>query len=1841
MPSNEVGDRIHNFFGQENLSQGQHHSQVIDGTWPGLNNNFWVGGERQIGSPLISNLKNYSVQQSADSERGHGGLSSTLQHGLNFTQSLLKPEVARSDSQNQQPTLNGYMHRHETLQTSPSESNFLGVDAEYNRHNLTSRGLPVLDSHVGNGPELNKKNSGRLESTESPVNYDFFGAQQQMSSQNPGMLQSLPRQPPGISEMQLLHQQTVFKNMQEFQRQQQLLDPQFQQQEARQLSSIDQISSVVKQGAVSHTSALIDGIRIQDASNYSWQPELVAGNTNWLQCSASPVMQVSSSGFMFSPDRGQARVMGLVPLQNDQSLYGVPVTSLKSNPNQYIQMEKPTAQHTSGSSNSFAGNQYPSFLDQGSMQDGAMVSRQGHQGKNTFGPEAGQGFHSEVNLENMQQLNAQQRSAPMQEFHGRQEFVSPSETAQEKTVMQVAYSQSAATLDPEEEKILFGSDDNLWDALGRGTNLGSGCSNMLDGTDFHGAIPSLQSGSWSALMQSAVAETSSDDVGLQEGWSGLGVRNSEPVTHQTSFVNDGSKRSSPWADNNSHAASTPNSRPFSMSVDANMSADYSVLSGVQQSGLQTSHERPEKLPGDSSQRFIQQFSGEGSKWLDCGPLRKPIAEGGQVYGNVTHSSDAELYVKGMSPRSMSSYTASVVCNRRNDWNFIESVSPSGGATSKTQVNESLLQLSQSNDHKSTLHEKMVHGSGIRKTGSGSNVTENAIFASGHPQVNMEGSNMNNTATISDSSTLRVNQKSGQQISNTHNINFRKNAGSSVNIRGSEVPGKSQHNDKSPQNIESSGNKGSDNGEMEHEAENPSVKEKSSDSFHSRMSQHTSTASLGENVLLDGSDTRNLPGGKHKSSGHVSRKPSATRKFQYHPMGDVEINLESSYGIKNVAQPHSMPQQVSRGLIGHEQHHFGQSKYINQIAKNSMESEKGHLSGFQGDTKYLDEVPSRSKQPGYVPVTSPFDKSIGNYAPNNNASLSENMLELLHKVEQPKEHNAAVHISSSDHNQSEMPEAESSDGSVGHLQQNQTSSQGFGLQLAPPSQRLSIPDHASSSHSSAHTVSTAMGRKGHAWLSSSTSGQSLHPSYATSQGDSRGNISGGSGQIGNKASQYNIQGNYSAGFPHLKSHLHNQQTSGVGGQATPAQSVKQSFDRFASQSKQIDNSSERTQTSQSAMASVPDMSKGSAHSELASSAETSQRSSNNENNARGSAQQFPVLEAMPVSQPSVTLGMSQHLAFSKMLPNARPSFPNQQLSSVAQVPPVGLSPSLNRLIVEISSSGKQKLDDQIAQRGNSGSPGFAGYSVLPQGFSGDEQLAKEQHMSRENSAGLKTVDASHLQGKESVLDHLSDTSFSNSTTSQRDIEAFGRSLKPNNLLPQKYSLLHQIQSMKGTDVDPENRSVKRFKGSDCGMDAQQGAHLGGQQLPYGSNNMIRDASIRIGSFPPGESKVLNVPPKMGNSHATHEFPDDMVAIDRDDSQSNSNSNNAISVRGEQSQISPQMAPSWFDHYGAFKNGHILHMYDGQKKAALNTMEQSIIVGKTSDSLHVGHSMPANAVADASHRRNAQQSSSPMSQASDHLSSRQSLPPVITDQSLVLVRPQKRKTTRSELLPWHREVMQGSQRLQNISMAEMEWAQAANRLMEKVEDETELIEDGPPALRSKIRLILTTQLMQQVFSPPPGKLLSSDASSYYESVTYFFARSTLGDACSTISSSRTDTAAHPDSGNLFCERPKTSERIGDQYITKAMEDFIDRAKKVEEDLSGLDKRVSILDLIVECQDLEKFSIINRFAKFHGRLQAEGAETSLSSGTNAQKLFPQRYVTALPMPRNLPDRVQCLSL
>ncbi|MBA0593043.1 hypothetical protein Gorai_010002, partial [Gossypium raimondii] len=487
MPGNEVGDSIHNFLGQESLSLGQHHSQLIDSTWPGLSNNLWVESQRQVG-PLVSSVKNLSVHQLAEFDRGHTGQTSSLQHGLNFTQSGMRSEIARNHSQNQSSIATGYMQVHQGFQARQNNTNFLGVDT-------ASRCLPVLDSLIESGPDLHEKNSLRLESTASPVNYDFLGGQPHVNGQHPGMIQPLPRQQSGMTGTQLLQQHSILKQMQEFQRQQ-FPNPQ-QLQEARQLSSMNQVSSFVKQGSGSLSPATINGVPVHDASNYSLQPELMTSNANWLQHDAFSALQGSSGGFMFSPVQSQVRLMGLDPQQDNQSFNGVFNGSARGNQYQYlsVQMDKPLLQQVPASSNSFPGNQHAMFSDEVGLQDGTLLSRQVDLGKNLFGAAAVQDLNSVFHSENLQQMTIQPKSALM-ESHGRQEeHLGPSETSLEKSAIQAVHSQNVASLDPTEEKILFGSDDSVWDIFGKSTNT----SAVLDGTDSFGAFPSLQSGSWSAL----------------------------------------------------------------------------------------------------------------------------------------------------------------------------------------------------------------------------------------------------------------------------------------------------------------------------------------------------------------------------------------------------------------------------------------------------------------------------------------------------------------------------------------------------------------------------------------------------------------------------------------------------------------------------------------------------------------------------------------------------------------------------------------------------------------------------------------------------------------------------------------------------------------------------------------------------------------------------------------------------------------------------------------------------------------------------------------------------------------------------------------------------------------------------------------------------------------------------------------------------------------------------------------------------------------------------------------------------------------------------------------------
>lgn len=106
----------------------------------------------------------------------------------------------------------------------------------------------------------------------------------------------------------------------------------------------------------------------------------------------------------------------------------------------------------------------------------------------------------------------------------------------------------------------------------------------------------------------------------------------------------------------------------------------------------------------------------------------------------------------------------------------------------------------------------------------------------------------------------------------------------------------------------------------------------------------------------------------------------------------------------------------------------------------------------------------------------------------------------------------------------------------------------------------------------------------------------------------------------------------------------------------------------------------------------------------------------------------------------------------------------------------------------------------------------------------------------------------------------------------------------------------------------------------------------------------------------------------------------------------------------------------------------------------------------------------------------------------------------------------------MVPWHKEVKRDSFMLQNIRVAELEWAEASNRRPEEVKNEAEILEDMKPMFRAKRRLVFATQLMQQVFQPAPAVILSSDTGSNCDGVTYFAARFSFADACLVTSNSQ---------------------------------------------------------------------------------------------------------------------------
>ncbi|KAF8005724.1 hypothetical protein BT93_K0111 [Corymbia citriodora subsp. variegata] len=1764
MPGNGVGDRDHNFFGQENLSQGQGRLEVVNRNWPGLTNNFLAGSQRQSGFPLNPDIKNYTVQQS-DIDARHG-TSFQVSHGLSFTQPNLQPEFNGSPFQNL-PSLNGYIQGHHFFPGGQNEANLLGMDTESGQHNLGSRGFPVLDSQQGRDTELQKRNPVKSLNAETPVNFQLLGHQEHMGVHHPAVLQSFHGQQTSFSDMQLLQQQLMLKQLQDSQRQQ------LQQQEILRKSSSNHLVSMAKPASTNHSSMPLNGVPVNDGSNYSWQPGLSA-NANWVQRGAPTALQGSPGSLALSAEQGQGlRTMGLVSQQVDQSAYGVPHSGFRENPTQISQIEVDNSamQQVSSHVHSFSGSLYSSLQDQRSVQDGTMVPKQSE--------DVGHGLSSGFNSNNQRQANSPQGNAAMEEFHGRQEFARLPEATQGKSSSSVVPSQDVATLDPTEERILFGADDNVWGAFGAGTNTVAAGLNMGDSTGSVPGFPSVQSGSWSALMQSALAETSSDNQIDQEEWSGPSGQNARPSNRNSKTLtqNDGMRQQSAWSNNIMHSTS-PSSRPLQLSDNITKRGGSSGTSRLWQSDLGASHGQSENMRTDSSvqadsQRIIHDFA-DGNRLFERSHLQRHSSEGSQICGNVSDA-EGKKTISGSwtDPQSMLSSNHGERHGRPNGWNMIDSTLPGEHANTKSHPREYSLMSFQDDNRNRRMHEEVGHEVAISRPDK---VPTMAL--EGVKSVDKQDSTLEN-AGISNLSNRRDTRESLQQLPKSYGFDLWRPVDSTVKSKGSDVEGNNRNNvDRSVQVSESLVNN------RMHDVENSDKKDNLAGGFRLNTS-HRSTGTFGNNVWTDAGDSRNSREDKQNQFGQgaYNQRPAGIHKFQYHPMGNLDVDSESAYGTNHFALSRPMVQQVSGEIRSPGPGQVGHSNFMDRADRSSAGmakvDPKGGEANLKGTSVYAsDRVP-------------PPERSVGTPS-NNNAQSSQKMLELLHKVDLSREHGVASRFSSSDRN--EANESETSDGSISHLQQNQSpASQGFGLQLAPPSQRLKNSDRALDSQSSSPSL-TAQGAflyPREMGLSSLASTSLIQPASfrGTPQGEYRSNVPGTLGQISSRASPSNIEGNF--GVPinqrlsFSRSHLQDQ-CVGAGGGA--GHSICTSSDGFPLHPKGMDISGNGAQLSQSDLPSDPNISVSASRTNNAFAAEGGRPYAAKQAHS-GLSQQFNPFEAVSSSQSSVNFGFPQQVLSSKVLPNLWNGSSSQQqlLSSVPG------NDTLRLLESHLKSNSKVE----------------SSYSGTSSGKL--EGLVPEEQVVKECSSEIPDTVQSSLPMNEALTKHVSDASLPKPTSSQGEIEAFGRYLKPNDFVNRKYSLLQQVQATKTTEADFDNdeRSTKRLKGPENCLDSQPVSLKGEKHVSHGYGPLAVENSAGLTPVLSGDTAMLSFSVKPGDNQGIAAASPDIATFHRNEMQSSSTSSNLAAIRGDHPNISPQMAPSWFEQYGTLKNGQVLQTYDARKIAAFGASP----LGGVCNSM------------------------APSSTTSEH----HSLPPEAMA-SKMLMKPKKRKHTMCGTLSWHKEVAKGARSIQDVSVAEAEWAMAANMLVEKVDSEVDMNEDVLPMRRPKRRLSLTTQLMQLILRPPPSVFLTADAASQYDNVAYFTSRLTLGDACGRISCSSSVPVVSPRSENssLF-KTTEEAEHRGDERLAKAVEELAGRTKNLENELSGLDKRSSIVDLRVECQDLEKFSVINRFAKFHGRGQVDGTGTSSSDASSAIRVCPQRYVTALPIPRNLPDRVQCLPL
>lgn len=799
------------------------------------------------------------------------------------------------------------MYGNQYSQGRQNEANFRELDAYSDqRHLLASRGLPVHELQRISPHEQLPKASDRSGTSVSPVSFDLFGGQQQMNHQQASMLQALQRQQSGLNDMQQLQQQLMIRKMEELQRQHQL-----QQLDSRPQNPMNQVPQVTKQASGSQSS-LFNGTPNSDALRNPWTAE---PGTNWLG-RGSAAMQGSPSGISFLPNLGQThRLIDVVHQQADQSLYGVPVSNSRGLAvNQYSTMvtERSSMPQMPTSGGSLHSNQHNFLPDRLTGQEGASISRQNFQNEtNEHGSSQSLntgimdiGFHHQVN-------SLQNNNATHQDHARRQELSALSESSQERYPMQVSSPQNEVALDPAEEKILYGSDDNIWSAFGKIPSESGEAGNVFDSSGISNGVPSLQSGSWSALMQSAVAETSSADIGPQEEWSGLNIHNNDGSSaNQSPLIHNGNIKQS----------SLPNDGvriPSAMGAESIRSSDSLRPMGLNQFG-HTFQGQAEAVPTDVSQPVAGT-----SKWLNHSQVQNPLAGESDIHGNALENAvgaerNGKNFFADWPPGQGGAKP------QPNGWNALAAA---GDRALSTHDAEKMSQ--NQNNHVRAMQGQMVDGGSLWKSSPLTSAVEFGSVRSmtGNHQANKTKGDLgfyNAASSVANSGNKVAGDGANPFPQNNYLVNQWKHASPSTKSQGGESLGRmmDQVNDQNQGSWKSS-----DNDDMRnYDRENCAMKENSNDSHRSNLSNHAS-GGFRESGTVDAIDSRSLSSGKQKSGNQLAKKGSAPRKFQYHPMGNLDDDVGPNHGLKQPTHAQATPLQNA---------HFGQLKLFGQVPRNSAE-----------------------------------------------------------------------------------------------------------------------------------------------------------------------------------------------------------------------------------------------------------------------------------------------------------------------------------------------------------------------------------------------------------------------------------------------------------------------------------------------------------------------------------------------------------------------------------------------------------------------------------------------------------------------------------------------------------------------------------------------------------------------------------------------------------------------------------------------------------------------------------------------------------------------------------------